>query len=110
MPANGRRDLIRRLKVNGLKTAIPAYIRNISQVYLQKVFANKLKRVQACTDSRVHHFQHLLSVHSVFPNALYEGKVALPASTVADSTAAAYEIFLSSKLKSPIPAAAPPKA
>ena len=31
-----------------LKTAIPAYIRNISQEDLQQVFANKIKRVQAC--------------------------------------------------------------
>jgi hypothetical protein len=38
---------------------------------LQKVFANKIKRVQACIDARGHHFQHLLQVHSDFPNALY---------------------------------------
>jgi hypothetical protein len=43
-----------------LKTAITAYIRNISQADLQKVFANKIKRVQACIDARGHHFQHLL--------------------------------------------------
>jgi hypothetical protein len=36
---------------------------------LQKVFANKIKRVQACTDARGHHFQHILYVHSDFPNA-----------------------------------------
>jgi transposase len=27
---------------------------------MQKVFANKIKRVQACIDAREHHFQHLL--------------------------------------------------
>jgi hypothetical protein len=43
-----------------LKTAITAYIRNILQEDLQKVFANKIKRVQACIDARGHHFQHLL--------------------------------------------------
>jgi len=43
-----------------LKTAITAYIRNISQADLQKVFANKIKWVQACTDARGHHFQHIL--------------------------------------------------
>jgi hypothetical protein len=47
-------------KLNELRTAITAFIRNISQADLQKVFANKIKRVQACTDARVHHFQHLL--------------------------------------------------
>jgi hypothetical protein len=33
--------------LNELKTEITAYIRNISQADLQKVFANKIKRVQA---------------------------------------------------------------
>jgi hypothetical protein len=33
---------------------------DISQADLQKVFANKIKRVQACTDARGHHLQHLL--------------------------------------------------
>jgi len=46
--------------LNELKTAVTAYIRNISQADLQKVFANKIKRVQACIDPRGHHFQHLL--------------------------------------------------
>jgi hypothetical protein len=46
-------------KLNELKTAITAYIRNISQTDLQKVFANKTERVQACMDARGHHFQHL---------------------------------------------------
>jgi hypothetical protein len=46
--------------LNELKTAITAYIRNISQAGLQKVFANKIKRVQACIDARGHNFQHLL--------------------------------------------------
>jgi hypothetical protein len=36
---------------------------------LQKVFANKIKRVQACIDARRHHFQQLLYVQSDFPNA-----------------------------------------
>jgi hypothetical protein len=36
---------------------------------LLKVFANKIKRVQACIDARGHHFQHHLYVHSDFPNA-----------------------------------------
>jgi hypothetical protein len=46
--------------LNELKTAITAYIRNISQADLQKVFANKIKRVQACIDARGHHYHHLL--------------------------------------------------
>jgi hypothetical protein len=46
--------------LNELKTAITAFIRNISQADLQNVFANKIKRVQACIDARGHHFQHLL--------------------------------------------------
>jgi hypothetical protein len=41
-------------------TAITAYIRKISQADLQKVFANKIKWVQACIDARGHHFHHLL--------------------------------------------------
>jgi hypothetical protein len=45
---------------NELKTAITAYIRNISQADLLKVFADKIKRVQACIDACGHHFQHLL--------------------------------------------------
>jgi hypothetical protein len=36
---------------------------------LQKVFANKIKRVQACIDARGHHFQQILWVHNDFPNA-----------------------------------------
>jgi hypothetical protein len=39
---------------------------------LQKEFANKIKRVQACLDTHRHHFQHLLELHSDFPNALYD--------------------------------------
>jgi organic radical activating enzyme len=46
--------------LNELKTAITAYIRNISQADLQKVFADKIKRVQACLDARGRHFQHIL--------------------------------------------------
>jgi hypothetical protein len=41
---------------------------NISQADLQKVFADKMKRVQACVDARG---QHFLQVHSDFTNALY---------------------------------------
>jgi hypothetical protein len=43
-----------------LKTALTAYIRNISQADLPKVFANKIKWVQACINAREHHFQHIL--------------------------------------------------
>jgi hypothetical protein len=46
--------------LNELKSAITAYIRNISQADLQKVFANKIKQVQACIDARGHHFHNLL--------------------------------------------------
>jgi len=46
--------------LNELKTAIIAYIRNISQVDLQKVFANNIKQLQACIDTCGHHFQRLL--------------------------------------------------
>jgi hypothetical protein len=46
--------------LNELKAVISAFIWNISQADLQKVFANKIKRVQACVDAREHHFQHLL--------------------------------------------------
>jgi hypothetical protein len=46
--------------LNDLQTAITAYIRNISQADLQKVFANKSQRVQACIDTRRHHFQQVL--------------------------------------------------
>jgi hypothetical protein len=59
----------RQRTLNELKTAITAYIRNISQADLQKVFANTIKRVQACIDARGHHFQHVLKVHGDFPNA-----------------------------------------
>jgi hypothetical protein len=46
--------------LNELITAVTAFIRNISQADLQKVFANKIKQVQACVDARGHHFQHHL--------------------------------------------------
>jgi len=52
------RDRLRTL--NELKTAITVYIRNISQADLQKVFANKIKCVQACIDARGRHFEHIL--------------------------------------------------
>jgi hypothetical protein len=45
--------------LNELKPSITAFIRNISQADLQKVSANKIKRVLACIDARGHHFQHL---------------------------------------------------
>jgi hypothetical protein len=56
-------------KLNELKTAITAYIRNISRADEQKMFANKIKRVQVCIDARGHHFQNISYVHSDFPNA-----------------------------------------
>jgi hypothetical protein len=43
--------------LNELKTAITAYIRNISQADLQKVFANKIK--WARIDARGYHLQQL---------------------------------------------------
>jgi hypothetical protein len=46
--------------LNELKTAVTAYIRHISQADLQKVFANRIKRVQACINARGPHFQHFL--------------------------------------------------
>jgi hypothetical protein len=46
--------------LNVLKAAVTAYIRNISLADLQKVLANKIKRVQACKKCCGHHFQHLL--------------------------------------------------
>jgi hypothetical protein len=61
-----------RITLNELKTAITAYIRNILQADLQKVFVNKIKRVQACIDARGHHFQHLLYVHSDFLEVLWK--------------------------------------
>jgi 23S rRNA maturation-related 3'-5' exoribonuclease YhaM len=54
--------------LNELKTAITAYIRSIAQADLQRVFANKIKRIQAYIDARGRHFKQ---VHSDFPNALY---------------------------------------
>jgi hypothetical protein len=41
--------------LNELKTAITAFIRNISQADLQKMLVNKIKQVQACIDARGHH-------------------------------------------------------
>jgi hypothetical protein len=37
---------------------------------LQEVYENKIKRVQACIDTRGHYFQHLLQTHSDLLNAL----------------------------------------
>jgi hypothetical protein len=62
-------NLDRPSTLNELKTAITAFIRNISQADLQKLFVNKIKRVQACIDARGHQFHHLLQVHSDLPNA-----------------------------------------
>jgi hypothetical protein len=48
--------------LNEIKTAITAFVRNISQADPQKVFANKIKRVQARIDARGHQFQkHFVS-------------------------------------------------
>jgi hypothetical protein len=55
--------------LNELKTAITVFIRNISPTDLQKVFANKIKWLQACIDPCGHRTQHLLLVHSDFLNA-----------------------------------------
>jgi hypothetical protein len=52
--------------LNELKTAVTAFIRNISQIDLQKVFANKIKQVQACIDARGHHFQHFCKCTATF--------------------------------------------
>ena len=57
--------------LNELKTPVTVHIRNISQADQQKVFVNKIKRVQTCIDARGHHIQHLIEVRSDFPNALY---------------------------------------
>jgi hypothetical protein len=46
--------------LNELETAITAFVRNVSQADLQKLFVNEIKGVQACIDPRGHHFQHLL--------------------------------------------------
>ena len=46
----------RRRRRNELTAAITAYIRHISQADLQKVFADKIGRVQNCIDARGHHF------------------------------------------------------
>jgi hypothetical protein len=43
-----------------LKTAITVFIRDNSQADLQKVFANKIKRVQTRIDARGQHFQNQL--------------------------------------------------
>jgi hypothetical protein len=53
--------------LNDFKTAI----RSVSEADLQKAFANRIKRVQACINTRGYHFQYLLLVHSDFPNTLY---------------------------------------
>jgi hypothetical protein len=42
-----------------LKTAIIALIRKYSQEDLQKAFANKIKWVQTCINTREHKFQYL---------------------------------------------------
>jgi hypothetical protein len=50
----------RPLTLNDFKTTITAYIGNISQADLHKLFAYTIKLVQACRNARGHHFQHLL--------------------------------------------------
>jgi hypothetical protein len=57
--------------LNELKTAITAYVRNISQADLQKLLANKIKRVQACIDARGHHFQQLHKCTATFQANYY---------------------------------------
>jgi hypothetical protein len=47
--------------LNALKTAITGYVRDISLVDLQKVFVNKIKRVQACISAGGHHLTHFIS-------------------------------------------------
>jgi hypothetical protein len=42
---------VRPRTLNELKSAVTVYIRNISQADLQKVFADKIKQVQACIDT-----------------------------------------------------------
>jgi hypothetical protein len=64
--------------LNDLKTAVTAYIRNISQAGLQTVFANKIKWVQACINAHGHHFQRLFK-HTVFHYSLYKWCICLPA-------------------------------
>jgi hypothetical protein len=45
--------------LNESETATTSYVRNTSPGDLQKVFANKIKYVQAYIDARGHHFQRL---------------------------------------------------
>jgi hypothetical protein len=52
--------------LNKLKTAITTFLRKISQADLQKVFANKIKRVQACIDGCGHNFQNLCKHTTTF--------------------------------------------
>jgi hypothetical protein len=46
--------------LNELKTAITAFIRNISQADLQKLFVSKIKWVQTSIVTHGQHFQHLV--------------------------------------------------
>ena len=46
--------------LNELKSAIVSMLRDISHDELQKVFENKIKRLQACVDVQGHHFEHML--------------------------------------------------
>jgi hypothetical protein len=46
--------------LNVLKTAITAFVRNISKADMQKAIANKIKWGQACIDACRRHFKHLL--------------------------------------------------
>jgi hypothetical protein len=43
-----------------MKAAITTHIECITSEELEKVFGNKIKRVQACLNARGGHFEHLL--------------------------------------------------
>jgi hypothetical protein len=45
--------------------------RSESRCALRLRYVDLVKRVQVCIDARGLHFQHILKVHSDFPNALY---------------------------------------
>jgi hypothetical protein len=57
--------------LNELKTAITVYIRNISQADLQKLFANKIKWVQACMDARGSLSTPFISAQQLFEHTLF---------------------------------------
>jgi hypothetical protein len=54
---------VSRRRIVGPWTSLPTPFisaQQLSKCRLQKVFANKIKRFQACIDARGHHFHHLL--------------------------------------------------